>query len=213
MSKASTPFLVDALAPLDISSLFLRTKVTSGQQVERVFLLVHGAVGEVEGDTGDERDDGHTAVVPDDVGVSGKRSESLGKGSGEGSGEELHRLDERPHVLGRLGESVLEGSDGSEDLGNGNQDIDTSDSPDGNVSLVVRVVSLVVTGGLVDVVLENRSPDHGEGSEDETSSDLLDGCEADTTLAKHGVDERVHDRHLKTISQSFLELCFQQHSQ
>ena len=170
--------------------------MTSRQQVELVFLLVHGAVGEEEGNTGDERDDGHTSVVPDDVGVGGKRGESLGDGGREGSSEELDGLDERPHVLGRLGESVLQGSDGSEDLGDGNEDVDTGDGPDGDISGVVRVVGLVVSGSLVDVMLENRSPDHGEGSENETSCDLLDGCEADTALAKEGVNEGVHDGHL-----------------
>jgi hypothetical protein len=195
-NKAGAPLLVDALAPLDISSLLLRTKVTSRQQVERIFLLVHGAVSEEERDTSDERDDGHTSVIPDQVGVGGKRSESLGEGGREGGGEELDGLDERPHVFGRLGEGVLEGGDGSEDLGNGDEDVDTGDSPDGEGGLVVGILVLVVAGGLVDVVLKNGSPDHGEGSEDKTSGDLLDGGEADTALAEEGVDEGVHDGHL-----------------
>ena len=194
--KARAPLLVNALAPLDVSSLFLRAKVTGGQQVERVFVLVHGAVGEVEGNTSDERDDGYTCVVPDDVGVGGQRSESLGEGGGESGGEELDGLDERPHVLGRFGESVLKSGDGSEDLRDGNENVDTGDSPDGEVSLVFRVLGLVVAGVLVDEVLENRSPDHGEGSEDETRGNLLNGCEADTSLAEEGVDKRIHDWHL-----------------
>lgn len=33
------------------------------------------------------------------------------------------------------------------------------------------------------VVLEHGSPNHGEGAEDETSSDLLDRTEVDATLA------------------------------
>ena len=43
------------------------------------------------------------------------------------------------------------------------------------------------------VVLEHGSPDHGEGAEDETSSDLLDGTKVDVTLTQGGVDERIHD--------------------
>lgn len=188
----------DTLTPLNVGRLLLRTKVTSGQQVERVFLLVHGTVGEEESNTGDERDDGDTAVVPGDVGVSSKRSESLGESGGESSCEELDGLHKRPHVLGRLGESVLEGGDRSENFGNGNEDVDTGNGPDGDVSLVVGVVGLVVARGLVDVVLENGGPDHGEGSENETSSDLLDGGEADSTLAEEGVDDGIHDWHLRS---------------
>jgi len=194
--KASAPLLVDALAPLDVSSLSFRAEVTGGQQVKLVFVLVHVTVGEVERNTGDEGDDGYTSVVPNDVGIGGKRSESLGEGGREGGGEELDGLNERPHVLGSLGEGVLESGDRGEDLGDGNEDVDTGNSPDSDVGLVVCVLVLVVAGGLVDVVLENRSPDHGEGSEDETSGDLLDRSEADTSLAEEGIDERVHDRHL-----------------
>lgn len=42
-------------------------------------------------------------------------------------------------------------------------------------------------------MLENGSPDHGEGSKDETSGDLLDGCEPDALLTEVWVDEDIHD--------------------
>lgn len=37
---------------------------------------------------------------------------------------------------------------------------------------------------LVNVVLDNCRPDHGEGAEEEAESDALDGCEADAALAE-----------------------------
>lgn len=58
-------------------------------------------------------------------------------------------------------------------------------------------MGLVVARGLVDVVLENGGPDHGEGSENETSSDLLDGGEADSTPAEERVHSGIHDWHLR----------------
>ena len=191
--NTGTPLLVDALARLDVCGLGVCAKVTGGQQVELVFLLIHGAVGEEEGDTGDEGDDGYTAVVPGDVGVGGEGSKGLGEGSREGRGEELDGLDKRPHVLWCLGEGVLESCHGCEDLGNGNENVDTGDGPDGDVGLVLGVMGLVVARGLVDVVLEYGSPDHGEGTEDETSGNLLDGGEADSSLAEEGIDNAVHD--------------------
>jgi hypothetical protein len=142
--KAGPPLVGNASAPLKIESLLLRTQVTSRKQVELIFLLVHGAVEKVEDDTGDERDDGHTAIVPHEMGVVGQWGEGLGQRSGEGSGEEPDGLDEGAHVLGRLGEGVLERGDGGEDLGNGNEDIDTGYGPDSNVGLVFGVVRLVV---------------------------------------------------------------------
>jgi hypothetical protein len=44
-------------------------------------------------------------------------------------------------------------------------------------------------------VLQDGGPDHGEGAEDETGGNLLDGCEPDAPLAEEWVDERIHDWH------------------
>jgi hypothetical protein len=79
----------DAGTPLNVLSLVGIAQVTSRQHVELIFLLVHAAVGEPEEDTGGEGDDGNTAVVPNKMGVGGQGSESLGKRSGESSGEAL----------------------------------------------------------------------------------------------------------------------------
>jgi hypothetical protein len=141
----------DTGTPLNVLSLVGVAQVTSRQHVELIFLLVHAAVGEPEKDTGSEGDDGDTAVVPDEMGIGGQGGESLGKRSGEGSGEALDRLNERTHVLGRLGEGVLESGDGGENLRDSDEHVDTSDGPDGNGRLVVWVAGLVVSRGFVSV--------------------------------------------------------------
>jgi hypothetical protein len=61
-------------------------------------------------------------------------------------------LDEGTHVLGCLGECVFEGCDGGEDFGNGDEDVDACDGPDGDGGLVVGVAGLVVARRLVAVI-------------------------------------------------------------
>lgn len=197
---------------LEIGSLVRGTEVSSGEQVEGLLLLIGLVVGPVEEGTGTEGDDGDTAVVPDEMGVVGQRRESLGKSSGEGSGEALDTHDERPHVLGGLGVSILERRHGGEDLGNGDQDVDTSHSPDVDGGLVIGILGVIVSRSLVavvcqsmslfvalenlHVVLEHGSPEHSKTTEDETGADLLDGGEVDVVLAQKGVNEQVKDYRL-----------------
>lgn len=163
------------------------------QHVEAVLGLVHGTVDKGEDDTGGEGDDGDSAVIPDETGVLGEGSKGLGEGGGEGGGEELDGLDERTHVLGGLGEGVLEGGDGGEDLGDGNQDVDTGNGPHVDVGAVIVTGVVVDIGVLVDEVLENGGPDHGKGTDNETSGNLLDGSESDTLLEEEWVDDEIHD--------------------
>lgn len=132
-----------ASTPLDVLGLAGVAKMTGGKHVKLVFLPVHAAVGEPKEDTSAEGDDGDGTVVPDEMGIGGQGSESLSQGGGESSGEQLNGLDERTHVFGRLGESILKGGDGREDLRDGDEDVDTSDGPNGNGRLVVWVSSLV----------------------------------------------------------------------
>ena len=178
---------------LNVLALRGIAKLASGEQVELLLGLVGLVVDNVEGDTDDEGDDGDGSVVPDKVGVVGERGEGLGEGSRESSGEALDTHDQGPHVLGGLGIGVLEGGDGGEDLRDGDEDVDTSHGPDVDGRPVVGVVSVVVARGLVHVVLENSSPQHGESTEDETSADLLDGREVDLVLAEEGVDVQIED--------------------
>lgn len=183
----------DAETALDVLALRSVAELTGGEHVELLVSLVSLVVGSVEEDADDEGDDGDGGVVPDEMRVVGKRGESLGEGSREGSGEALDTHDEGPHVLGSLGVGVLEGGDGCEDLRDGDKDVDTGDGPDVDGRLVVGVLGVVVAGGLVHVVLENGSPQHGKSTEDETSGDLLDGREVDLVLAQEGVDVKIED--------------------
>lgn len=183
----------DAEALLNVLCLLRVAKVAGGQKVELALLLVSLVVGNVEEDADGEGDDGDGAVVPDEVGVVGKRGEGLGEGGGEGRGEALDTHDEGPHVLGGLGVGVLERGDGSKDLGDGDQDVDTRHGPDVDGRRVVWVVRLVVARRLVHVVLEDGSPQHGKSTEDETTGDLLDGGEVDLVLAQEGVNEQIED--------------------
>jgi hypothetical protein len=178
VSSAGTPLGGQAGTALNVLSLVGVAKVTSRKHVKLVFLLVHTAVGEPEEDTSREGDDGNGTVVPDKIGVGSQGSKGLSERSRESSGEALDGLDKRTHVLGCLGEGVLQGGDGCKDLRNGNENVDTGDSPDGNRRRVIWILSLVVTGRFVagyvslshlrlemlnlHVVLENGSPDHGE---------------------------------------------------
>ena len=46
---------------------------------------------------------------------------------------------------------------------------------------------------MVDVVLDDGSPDHGEGGHHESEGDLLDGSEVDAPLSQLRVDDKIHD--------------------
>ena len=146
---ASTLLSGDAEAALEILSLRSSTDVASGEQVELIFVLIGFAVEEVEDDTRSECNDSNGAVVPHEVRVSRQRSESLTEGGRESSGEGLDGHDHTPHILGCLGESVLEGGDRCENLGPSNEDINASDSPDIDGRPVVRIMGVIVARGLV----------------------------------------------------------------
>lgn len=150
LSSGSSLLVLNGKTALDVLSLSGVTEVTSGKHVELIFLLIHGAVDEEENNTSNEGNDGNGAVVPDETGIGGQRSEGLCKRSRESSGKQLDGLDEGAHVLWRLGESVLKGGDGSEDLRDGDENVDTSDGPDVDGRLVISVGwVLVETRGLV----------------------------------------------------------------
>lgn len=125
--------------------------------------------------------------------VVGQGRESLSESGREGRCEELHGLNERAHVLGGLGESILESGDGGEDLRKGDENVDTSDGPDVDGRLVVGVLGVVVSRGPVDVVLEDSGPDHSKRSEDKASGDFLEGSESDAALAEERIDENIQD--------------------
>lgn len=123
---------------------------------------------------------------------------------GEGGLELREGHDDGLHANGRLGESVLEGGDGREDLGYTDEDVGTRDNPDvergrqGQLQIVVGGAlrgKIVVAGrGLVDVFLQDGGIKHGKTSDKETRVDTLNRSEVDTTLAEEGVDDVIEDR-------------------
>lgn len=157
MNRACAALSRQASPPLHILCLVRISKMTSRKHVELIFLLVHGAVREPKEDTSGKGDDGDGAIVPYEMGVSSQGGKSLGQGGGKGSGEALHGLDEGTHILGRLCKGVLERGDGRKDFGYGDEDVDSSDGPNGDGGLVVWVARLVVARGLVAGTCQNQT--------------------------------------------------------
>lgn len=185
----------DTHGPLNVFGLLLGAHVAGRQHVELVFLCIELPVLEPEDDTGDGANNSHAAVVPDEQGVGAQREEGLANGSGQGGHEEGKGGNKRPHVLRSLGETVLERGDGSHDLGEGDEHVGTGLGPDVDGDILAVGAGRVVTalGVLVDVGLHDAGPDHGSAAEPETGCDLLDGGEADASLAKGRVEEKIAD--------------------
>lgn len=98
-------------------------------------------------------------------------------------------------LTGSLGVGVLEGGDGSEDFGQGNEDIGTALRPDVDLSGRARLHLAIGThpvqrrvpatlGAFIDVVLDDSGPDHGSAAGVETTCDSLDRREANIELSK-----------------------------
>lgn len=104
------------------------------------------------------------------------------------------RGDKRAHVLGGLGEGVLETGDGGEDLGEADEDVGEGLDPDGEGGGALALVHVLAARALlVDVVLDDGGGDHGDGSEHETGEHALDGGEPNSLLAEEGVEEVIDD--------------------
>lgn len=166
-----------------------------------VFLLIKTPELDDEETSTNEGKGTHNTVVPDQQRIISKDDQRLLDSGSNGSGEESNSLDERSHVSWRLGESVLERSDGSENLGETDQDVGSGLGPDVDVSwewvvvLVNAAVGLVSTWRLlVDVDLDDHGPHHGGGTDPEPDKDLLDRGEVIAALAKGWIEEGVANR-------------------
>jgi len=186
---------------LHINGLLIGAHVTGWEGIELIFRSIKLPVLEPEDCARDEGNDSHGAVVPDEEGIFGERDESLAKSSGDSRHEEREGGDERTHVLWRLGETILERGDGSEDFGQRNQDVRSGLGPHIDVNIGAGIAVQSASGSvraarraLVDVVLENASPNHGHGASEETSSNLLDGSELDADLSETWVDDKIAKR-------------------
>ena len=172
--------------------------MTLGKGVETVLVAVVLVVCDPEADAADKGQDGDGHVVPDQLGVLGKWHEGLTEGGGESVHEEGDGLDERSHVLGGLGEGVLETGDRGEDLRDTAENEDDGLGPDvdGGVQavLVEAVTGVLATGvGLVDIVLHDAGCDHTASGDEETGGDTLQRGEVEAHLAETGVDDFIHD--------------------
>lgn len=109
--------------------------------------------------------------------------------------------DDGLHALGSLGEGVFEGGDGGKDLGNGDENVRTGDDPDVQrrveglaISVTAfRGLKVVARRSLVEVMLQDRGPNHTKTRNHETDRDPLQGCETDVVLAKGGVNPQVKE--------------------
>ena len=151
----------------------------------------------------DERRNSKTSKHPLDLGVDDKRVERLGDGRSESVGEEVHGLDKGLHAGRGFGVCVLKTSDRGEDLRETNEHVSTGLG--GNVDVVTLVnaidkISVAVAGmrvartGLVDVVLNNASVNHGEGCNPESGYDTVDRREWDLVLAECRHEPLVNNR-------------------
>lgn len=165
-----------------------------------IFLLIKTPELDDEETSTNERQTTHNTVVPDQQRIISKDDQRLLDSGRNGSGEESNSLDKGSHVSWCLGESVLERSDGCEDLGKTDQDIGSGLGPDVDigwkwvVELVNAAVGLVSTWrALVDVHLDDGGPQHGGGTDPETDEDLLDWSDLETILAEGWVKEGIAD--------------------
>lgn len=172
--------------------------MTLRKVVKLVFFLVKTPELPQKEDTAQERKDGEDTIIPDQERVACKRIECLSNSSRDGIGEQSDSLDQRTHVARGLGISVLERCDGGEDLREGNKDVAACLSPDvdwrwvDSAVLVEAVVRLgAAWGGLVDVVLNKRCPDHGGSCQPETRGNLLDGGELPSHLSETWIEELI----------------------
>jgi hypothetical protein len=174
--------------------------------IKRVHLVL-GVVEVVENDpdqaAGNEGSNGETAEHPHDRRVVQQRVERLGDGGTECVGEQEHGLNKRLHAGRCLGVGVLETGDGSEDLRDTDEHVSTGLSRNVDVVALALAVGvgagcaerLAVAGsGLVDVVLDDGSVDHGQGTDPESNHDTVNRREVDLSLAQRGEDKLVNDR-------------------
>lgn len=110
-----------------------------------------------------------------------------------------HKEEERhhhtPHAFGGHLEGVFQAGDRGENLRETNENVASTLDPNIQWGRSARGVVGVVSAraALVDIVLNNGGPDHGQGGGEETSEDTLEGTEIVTSAAEGRVDEVVAD--------------------
>lgn len=100
-----------------------------------------------------------------------------------------HSHNETAHVLRRLAESVFETCNRGEDFRECDEAVWHGLNPD--VDRAAAGIILADNTGAVDVDLNNAGRDHGSGCNHESHRNTLDGREANSGLAKSGIEEGV----------------------
>lgn len=165
------------------------------QHIELILPLIRRPLVEPEAHTTDKHDNGARRIQPNEQRILRQRGKSLADSVGEGAHEVPVRGNQRPHVLGRLGEGVLETGNRREDFREADEHVGHGLHPHGEGSRVVvaRVHVLAAGAELVDVVLDDGGAYHGQGGEHEAEGHALDGGEADAGLAESRVQESIDD--------------------
>ena len=149
-----------------------------------------------EHDTRHKRPTGKTREHPQDSRVVRSGSQCLGQRGTECVREEVHTLHEGFHRRGGLCVCVFQARDGSEDLGDTDEDVGRG--LDGDVDVVSGFDAVDGRGGAfgvfvagacaVDEVLDDGGVHHCERGDDETEGDAGDWAEGDVEAAQEGVD-------------------------
>ena len=90
--------------------------------------------------------DGERTKEPGELVLGVERDQGKVEGGREGGLELRECHDERLHLLGSLGESVLQRCDGGEDLGNTDEDVRSGNDPDVDWSRVGEPISGLTLG-------------------------------------------------------------------
>ena len=137
-----------------------------GDEIQPILLLIQPPMREPKPTPTQKGQDRNRGVIPNQQRVGRQRDEGLADSVGNGAHEEEDGRDDRAHVLGCLGEGVLEPGDGGEDLREGDQEVGNGLHPDVDgccgAGLVADSVRWVVAAGadVVDVVLRYGCGDH-----------------------------------------------------
>lgn len=193
-------FNLSRLESLDVDNASLPSLVgTLREGVEGVFFLVQLPEGEPEGHHAHKADARDRRVQPGEQWVLRQRHKGLGDGARERVREPVQASHKGTHVLGRLGEGILETGDVGKDLGQRDDDVRWCLDPHRQVRWApfcnaVAVGGVVSAGGFdIDVMLDDRRDNHAERSKAKTSRYPLDRCEAPASPCHCRVDDLVAD--------------------
>jgi len=164
--------------------------------IEDILLPVQSSRDDPEDDACDPSEDAHDAVIPYQQWIGRERDEGFAESGSESGHEQEHRHDEGPHVMWCLGERVLKTGDGGEDLAERDKNVCSSLNPyvEGG-DLIVGTFTGAVTAraSLVDIMLEDGSPDHRAAAGEKSERDLLERAEVDLGATEGGVDQKIAD--------------------